>query len=226
MRTETQHSFMHLPSALLLVLAYGVLLANGGKAVAQTQTKDIGDSVDKEIVSAVYFYNSSNTGHIDIWKLTIAAREHREATIQALLRIFNDPKSRVYVPKCVAAYYLGEMRAAEAADSLAAQITLRPPPGGKPYGGYYPVETALVAIGNPSIPGVIRNLAQSDDAKTREISLQVLCGIDGDKDVAELRLRKALVAEKDTQNEVRLQSAIKAIPDLKLWNWVGRNFPL
>jgi hypothetical protein len=70
---------------------------------------------------------------------------------------------------------------------------------------------ALIAIGNPSIPAMIRNLADSDDARVRELSLQVLTRIDGDKDISKLRLQRALKTGKDSQKQARLQAALKSL---------------
>lgn len=80
----------------------------------------------------------------------------------------------------------------------------------------HPISTALVKIGIPSIPAVIRNLAESDDAKVRELSLEVLYRIERDKDIVQLRLQKALAAEKDLQKQARLQSALKALAEISL----------
>ena len=73
----------------------------------------------------------------------------------------------------------------------------------------HPAVEALIKIGNPSIPAVIRNLAESDDAKVRELSLKVLKSIDGDKDISQLRLQKAFKAETASQKQARLQAALK-----------------
>jgi hypothetical protein len=74
---------------------------------------------------------------------------------------------------------------------------------------------ALVAIGNPSISAVIRNLTESDDTKVRELSLQVLTRIDSDKNISQLRLQRALKAEKDSQKQVRLQAALKSLANVQ-----------
>jgi len=74
---------------------------------------------------------------------------------------------------------------------------------------------ALIKIGNPSIPAMMRNLAESDDAKARELSLQVLTRIDGDKDISQLRLQKTLKAETDSTKQTRLQAALKSLAELK-----------
>jgi hypothetical protein len=75
--------------------------------------------------------------------------------------------------------------------------------------------SALMRIGNPSIPAVIGNLEQSDDVKVRELSLAVLNYIDNDKDITQLRLQKALAAQNDGQKMMRLQGALKALENPK-----------
>lgn len=62
-------------------------------------------------------------------------------------------------------------------------------------------------FGCPSIPAMLRNLEESDDAQMRKLSLEVIYRIKSDKDIAQLRLQKALHAETDTQKQARLQAA-------------------
>ena len=68
-------------------------------------------------------------------------------------------------------------------------------------------------IGSPAIPPLIQNLEESDDPTVRKLSLFVLCFIDGDKDIVQLRLQKALKAEKDPKKQARIQAAIKSLPE-------------
>jgi HEAT repeat protein len=146
----------------------------------------------------------------------------RGRLITELLEILKNPQSTNF-DQCAAAYYLGEMRAPEAADVLATKITLKLDFKHISIDGLpvmpidFPTE-ALIKIGNPSIPAVIRNLAESDDAKVRELSLKVLYRIDGDKDIVQLRLQKVLNAEKDLQKQARLQLALKALGETSFEN--------
>jgi hypothetical protein len=190
-----------------------------GKIDAQTESTDTNQSVEDKVIAMINSFNYNRSPNVTTdwgWEILSNATKHREKMIQSLIGIFNDPKSYVFRPKCYAAYCLGVMRASEAADSLAAQITIRGSEHGleEPIGGYEPAVTALITIGTPSIPAVIRNLAESDDAKVRELSLQVLYHIEGDKDIVQLRLQKALAAEKDSQKQARLQSALKSLAEL------------
>ena len=78
-----------------------------------------------------------------------------------------------------------------------------------------PAMDALVKIGSPSIPALIRNLAGSDNANVRELSLRALNQIDGDKDIVQLRLQKAMNAQIDSARKARLRSAQKSLATLK-----------
>ena len=120
-----------------------------------------------------------------------------------------------------AAFFIGEIHYTNAVDDLASQITLR-------FQGVimkhlvkisiskYPAMDALIKIGNPSIPSVIRNLAESSDTQVRELSFETLCRIDADKDIVQLRLQKALAAQQDLQKKARLQSALDELAKTSL----------
>ena len=144
---------------------------------------------------------------------------------EQLLTVFNDHQAP-NLNRLTAAYYLGLMRVESSAPILAREIGLEHNGseefvhvhisiGSIPQ---YPAVEALVKIGNPSIPAVIKNLAESDDAQVRNLSLQVLYRIDGDKDISQLRLQKALAVEKDSQRQARLQTALKALAEASAKN--------
>jgi hypothetical protein len=144
----------------------------------------------------------------------------RKVIEDQLLEIFQNRQSG-NLNKCAAVYYLGELRVSRAADILAQSITLKfdwghyEVDGLPPFLGY-PVVDALVKIGYPSIPATLRNLEESDDAQTRKLSLEVICKIEGDKDIARIRLQKALQAQTNLQKQARLQAALKALDETKL----------
>ena len=121
-----------------------------------------------------------------------------------------------------AALYLGEMHDPGAAEPLARNITLNVDKvlgtyifGGLPHIWHFEAQRALVKIGLPAIPPVIRNLAESDDKLTRDLSLQTLCEIEKDKDIVRLRLQKALEKEPDKTKQTRLQTALTALDTVK-----------
>jgi hypothetical protein len=134
-----------------------------------------------------------------------------------LLAIFKDTHSSQGT-KGAAAYYLGEIRFSEASDELATNIALEITQLLEDHmalleghlEGHLAAQ-ALIKIGTPAIPPLIRNLANSDDKVVRGWSMLVLCRIEDDKDVVHLRLQKALAAEKDPQKQARLQAASKML---------------
>jgi HEAT repeat protein len=135
--------------------------------------------------------------------------------INGLLKTLQDSKAS-NLNRSMAAYYLGEAHAVEAVNALTDNIGLKvgvEPTSfsGLPLVSGFTACSALIKIGNPSIPPMIRNLAESDNAKVRELSLQVIERIDNDKDISALRLQKALKAETDSKKQARLQAALKAL---------------
>lgn len=149
--------------------------------------------------------------------------DQKRQAIGNLLRVLDDPNA-TKLNHGIAAFYLGEFHAVEASDVLRRNITLNL---GMEVTVFYqglPIVSgltacdALIKIGTPSIPAVLRNLAESDDAKVRELSLQVLYRIEGDKDIVQMRLQKALAAEKDSQKQARLQGALKALSETSFAN--------
>ena len=143
--------------------------------------------------------------------------EHRELGVD-LLNTFKD-KTSSNLNRCSAAYYLGELHYVEYVDTLAANISLQFDTSHFIFKhlieidiSKYPAMESLIQIGNPSIPAVIRNLAESDDTQVRQLSLQVLTQIDVDHDIDQLRLQKAIKNESDPQKQARLQAALKALP--------------
>ena len=194
-----------------------VALTGAGKLFGQTQNAGTNACIEDQIVAAMTSYQPGTYIAGDLIKLEGKEVAHRKKIIQALLKVLNDPNLATNdVVKCDAAYHLGEMGAKEAVDSLAAQITIRAPQidphSGTGFLGNNPAEDALIEIGTPSIPALIRNLTESDDEWVRNYSLEALWVIEGpDKDVARFRLQKALDAETDAAKKARLQLAIKQI---------------
>jgi len=181
--------------------------------IAQTNNLQIDKSIADQIVAAI-----PNAGLRQIDDLFEKDEEHRQQLAGELLRLLNAKDSNDCV-KCYAAYYLGILHSAEAVDSLASQITLNCArfvhsiQGITPW-RMCPATAALVAIGAPSIPAMIRNVSASDDAQVVKLSLAVLCRIDGDKDIVRLRLQKALEKEPDKTKQARLQTALTTLTAL------------
>jgi hypothetical protein len=216
MRTEkpTQKS----SRALGRILADATLLfalASTQAALGQVENKTANSAVDERILSALQTSESDN-----LWSfgsLFSQDLHHRQEIVRGLIAILDDPKAKGYA-KGYAAYYLGVMHASEAVDRLADAITNSLPATGhlniddSPWRAD-PAAHALRVIGIPSIPALIRNLAESDDGRVRVVSLGILNGIENDKDISTLRLQKAIKAETDPKKQARLRAAIGALAD-------------
>ncbi|HEY1661496.1 MAG TPA: HEAT repeat domain-containing protein [Verrucomicrobiae bacterium] len=199
---------------MLFVLALNMALSFDANAQDIGQVSfNLSDILVSAKTSNIYFLNKA----VDDFK------KQDNYLASKLVQILKEEKSPS-LNRCASAFYLGEMRRSDSANALAetillsvdmSKINLMGLPDVLPAMGKYPAMEALVKIGNPSIPAVIRNLAQSDDPNVRELSLQVLTRIDGDKDISQLRLQKALKAETDSQKQMRLQSALKSLSDQK-----------
>ncbi len=167
------------------------------------------------VASARIATNGNSVAMYDFEKAAYKFSSERRRLILELLDIFSDTSS-ANLNQCSAAFYLGGMRAREAADGLATKIALKFNPNGfiihgLPLLSEYPAMDALIEIGSPSIPPLIRNLKESDDIQVRESSLKSLYRVEGDKDIAQTRLQNALKAEVDPQKQARLQKAMRAL---------------
>jgi HEAT repeat protein len=208
-------NFPRILSCAILLLT----LARTGTLLGQAGDGTTNKPADEQIVAAIRTPQGGTMG--DVVALTNGEIRHRKEIVQDLISIVRDPESSDSA-KGYAAYYLGVLRASEAVDALADHITLSLLKPGTATGHMnidlapwraLPAMHALHAIGTPSIPAVVRNLAESDDASVRELSLRALNNIENDKDIATLRLQKALKAETDPKKQARLQAAIKALAD-------------
>jgi HEAT repeat protein len=142
----------------------------------------------------------------------------KEQAANRFLAIFKDPASSNF-KRCAAAYYLGELSNKNAINDLASSISLtfkydvdslRIPA----FAGY-PAMDALVKMGSPSIPALIRNLKESKNTLVQDLSLQAIIRIDNDRDISQLRLQKAVKGEADPQKQARLQSALASLAQTK-----------
>ncbi len=161
---------------------------------------------------------SARSGDLrDFQRVSANFRASREQMAAELLTILKDSRSS-NLARCAAAFYLGEVRAAEAANELAAAITLdfdtsRITIKGLPLIQSHPAMDAIAKIGLPSIPALVGNLKTTDDPEIRARSLSVLYRVEGDRDVLQLRLRRAIETERDQVKRARLQSAADKLRD-------------
>ena|SRR5271157_2306329 len=192
-------------ASLALATVVAVAFAETGLLAQKTDDTTNSNPTSKDIIASV------RSGDFDTfartsWRLY---SEH-ERLSEELLKIFKESQSSNF-ERCAAAFYLGEIHASNAVDALASNITLSLKRPTNRLTMRPPAIEALIKIGNPSIPAVIRNLADNADTQVRGFSLKVLYCIDGDRDIVQLRLQKAMAAQSDQQNKARLQLALKAL---------------
>lgn len=197
----------HFNLATVLFIALIIMATKFAAQAAGDKTEVANADVIKSILAGEAVFENTS------WKLHV---QHDQLD-RDLLAIFQSGASSNF-ERCAAAFYLGEARASNAVDALASNITLRLKRPAfrlsvlmKP-----PALEALLKIGCPSIPALIRNLTDSDESEVRGLSLKALCQIEGDKEIVEVRLKKAVNAQTDSQKQQRLQEALKDLPAIRM----------
>jgi HEAT repeat protein len=143
--------------------------------------------------------------------------QDRKAMIQNLIPLIDPTNANKYSDetRSASAYLLGEFRAVEAISVLSRALVNEPGPKviyrTTRYGA--PVWSALVKIGRPAVPELIKNLENSDDHVLREKSLDVLIRtLDGKQQLLEL-LAKLNKNAKDDAVRHRLCECVTYIYD-------------
>ena len=110
-------------------------------------------------------------------------------------------------------FLLGDYRAHGAVQDLSKHITLKVHVSGDPWTriplwGQYPAREALIKIGVRSTKWMLKNLATSEDAMTREHSVYVLREVYS-PEIAKIVVQKAAEKEADPKRKRNLESALK-----------------
>ena len=129
--------------------------------------------------------------------------------IRALLRSENQ-KARF-----CAAYLLGLYRYPEAVNDLAAKITMENddevlPQGKEARWDRYPAVEALIRIGKPSVPAMLRNIASSSDQHVRALSGRVIFYVEGEQ-IGRLIVESASAKEDDPVKKKNLETSLPLI---------------
>jgi HEAT repeat protein len=160
---------------VILVIAGIIILDAIGIAMADTQQGETTTNLEKI---------SSKEERVREEAVN-AILHDRLTTVQKLISMVDPTNAGKYSEetRSAAAFLLGELRAVEAVPVLSK--VLDTDIGPKVFLGYtrydLPVWNALVKIGRPAVPAMIKNLETSDNLRLRNASLDVLCHILGGK---------------------------------------------
>jgi len=107
---------------------------------------------------------------IDVPK-SLAAQ--RKETIRKLMRLIQKEKRyQDFDTTTLAIQALGTLRAVEAADLLAGYIAVKStmPVDELSIGAYFPAAAALVQIGSPALPSILRVITEADDQRSQHLA--------------------------------------------------------
>lgn len=110
------------------------------------------------------------------------------------------------------AYLLGMYRMEQAVGSLSKYIALEAETGIEKHSALwdrYPVVEALIRIGNPAVPEMLKNIETSQDKKVRELSARVIRYVMG-ADIAKIVLQSAMQDKSDSV-KVNFKAAIESL---------------
>ncbi len=143
-------------------------------------------------------------------------RSNLEGALLSLMRDPDSPKEAVFA----AAFLLGTYRLESPAtlEELTQRITLENADYNKDPDrvsgiGRYPLQGALIGIGQPSVRFMIVNLETSDDDKVRALSADVIRFVQGDREVARFIVEQAIRKQTDAKKKQRLQAALRYFAD-------------
>jgi HEAT repeat protein len=141
-----------------------------------------------------------------------ALLDDRKRTIEQLCEIVDQKNAGKHEPveRAAAAYVLGEMRAPEAVGALNSALADDPVQRDwfgdrSPYDSA--VTAALVRIGRPAVPEMIKNLQQSDDKRIREKTCMILYHTLGGRDRIVALIDRLTDQEEDAGVRTRLEAA-------------------
>ena len=108
-------------------------------------------------------------------------------------------------------FLIGRHRLTEGVTELTRRIDFAAPSQGipepEPLWETYPAMEALISIGQPAIPSMIRLLATENNDNRRNLALKVIRYVEQDVDVARCRLNRAEAEENDVGRKAMLRRA-------------------
>ncbi len=184
-----------------------LIVVSGSLSLAQRQTQNRGLN-EKGVMPRL-----ASLGSDERMKLLERASTDRSDLQTALISQLRDESNPKEVTISIA-FLLGLHRMGQAVQDLSKHIALTNRPllddDRRPLIGEYPVVDALIRIGGPAIPEMIKNIETSDDEKVRELSAKVIRYVDG-PEIARFRLQKAMEKQSDPGKKARLKAAMDGI---------------
>lgn len=126
--------------------------------------------------------------------------------------IYQLDNSRSKEVKFAAAFLLGFYRMEKSVYHLSRHITLeneRVIASSKlPLWDRYPVVEALIRIGKPAVPEMLRTIETSEEEKVRDFSARVIRYVEG-SEIGRIVIEKAMEKQTDPAKKARLKTALK-----------------
>jgi HEAT repeat protein len=130
-----------------------------------------------------------------------------------LIQLLKNSRSKDV--KFAAAFLIGLYRMERSVYSLSRYITLESESEYEytdssnklPLWDRYPIVQALIRIGKPAVPEMIRNIQTSDDEKVRQLSARVIRYVEG-PEFGRIVIEKAIERQTDPQKKSKLEAAL------------------
>ena len=189
---------------MVLTVLSMAFLANAGSEMDKKLEKNI-EQINK-------LFNLNDEERIEY----LGELSKERADIQSNL-IYQLNSSHSVEIKSASAFLLGLYRMEQSVHELSKFITLEDSQNAKwkrePLWDRYPVVEALIRIGKPSIPEMLKNIKTSNDQKVVELSIRVIRYVEG-PEIGRIILEKELEKQTGPQDKAKYNLAIKNFDEL------------
>lgn len=160
-----------------------------------------------------YLSGMTSENYVDREQAARAILQSRRETIRELeeiVRTFISDEGRKGTVK-TAVVLLGKLRSVESVPLLAENLTLyvfyKDRKSTQSPEDAFPCVGALIEIGKPAIPEMLRNIQTSNDKKVRELSTRVIRYVEG-PEIGRIVIEKAIEKQTDSRKKARLEAAL------------------
>ena len=175
-----------------------------------------GTEMEKKIENNAELFNKiSNLNDEERLEYLGELSKERSEIQRKLVQLLDGSNSKE--KKYAAAFLLGMYRMDQSVFVLSKYITLEDDSSRRwkrePLWDIYPVVEALIRIGKPSIPEMLKNIKTSNNEKVIELSIRVIRYVEG-PEIGRFILEKELVKQSDSINKTKFKEAIKIFDEL------------